>query len=721
MFGLTTNPTGLSTAGTNYAAINYAWFFYGSLQIYESGASIGAVFPVFTTSTVVSITYDGTNIKYWIDGALCRSVALAVGSPLYACWAGFNTAGTVGGIRNVQFDNYGDITAPLGGRVVNGLNCQGLAAQWACSGGGTINFLSNATSGYDLYWSVRFICIPVSQQGYSSAGFFDITCPTSGTITVITGNTTTSTVNCTSRGINLPANWVALYYILRPGNDNTSVQSNFVVVSYNTAGGWTTNSNWILIGTTNLDVSISFKCVPAQVNIPLGQGYTASTDTRSTVNAGSITTSGTLFTPGYVDVTNSNPGDLISKRYGPSDRYGIGQYTSGTVRVFTSGTYAPASICFSKAADDLRTGAATFTDLMTITSSGTVGIGIVSPVSGATLDVNGTGVFRGEITNYSYAGQYISLNTYWDGSKWNKYTPADGGFYIRGDNTLDGGNGGIQFGTQLTGSANLGASPRITIANSSGNVGIGLSGIGYGQAKLFAANDVTLIGGNYAGDVAAQVMAVGATNSNKRLAMMYDTTNNIGLVQAMIAGTGPSPLCLNAAGGSVGIGTASPATTLDVNGAISVGGTTVIDSSRNLQNIGNYNYQTTGLTTGCVNTLPNNNGTNIYQWNGIALPTSLTVLAGTTVQFHFRLGGYATNGNATLTWTIDMYNPTTTLYENISTFTMFCNTAVQQAFPHIATKTFSTATAYTYFRIACSGTTDNNSRVDVSWIKSLFN
>ena len=102
----------------------------------------------------------------------------------------------------------------------------------------------------------------------------------------------------------------------------------------------------------------------------------------------------------------------------------------------------------------------------------------------------------------------------------------------------------------------------------SSGVGIGTTSLGGGQGKLFVANDVTLASGNYAGDVSAQIMAVGSTNPLKRLALMYDTTNNIGLVQAMIAGTGTSPLILNAAGGNVGIGTTNPSYTLDVNGTI---------------------------------------------------------------------------------------------------------------------------------------------------------
>ena len=81
---------------------------------------------------------------------------------------------------------------------------------------------------------------------------------------------------------------------------------------------------------------------------------------------------------------------------------------------------------------------------------------------------------------------------------------------------------------------------------------------------LWSSKDVTLTTGNYAGDVAAQIIATGYSNSNKRLALMYDTTNNIGLVQAMIYGTGTSPLILNAAGGNVGIATTSPQAPLHI-------------------------------------------------------------------------------------------------------------------------------------------------------------
>lgn len=98
---------------------------------------------------------------------------------------------------------------------------------------------------------------------------------------------------------------------------------------------------------------------------------------------------------------------------------------------------------------------------------------------------------------------------------------------------------------------------------STGNVSVGTaSDIG---ARLVSARDITLIAGNYAGDVGCQLMATGATNTNKRLALMYDTTNDIGLIQSMVYGTGPKPLILNAAGGNVGIGVTTPRARLQVD------------------------------------------------------------------------------------------------------------------------------------------------------------
>jgi hypothetical protein len=85
-------------------------------------------------------------------------------------------------------------------------------------------------------------------------------------------------------------------------------------------------------------------------------------------------------------------------------------------------------------------------------------------------------------------------------------------------------------------------------------------------------------GSIYAGDPGAgQLILAGSTNTNKRLALMYDTTNNIGLIQAMTQGTGANSLVLNGAGGNVGIGITGPARALHVVSTAASPGPCVID------------------------------------------------------------------------------------------------------------------------------------------------
>jgi hypothetical protein len=65
MAALTADPT----ASTSYSTLDYAWYYAdgGSLAIFENGSSIGT-FGSYTTSTITTIEYDGSTVKYYKTG-----------------------------------------------------------------------------------------------------------------------------------------------------------------------------------------------------------------------------------------------------------------------------------------------------------------------------------------------------------------------------------------------------------------------------------------------------------------------------------------------------------------------------------------------------------------------------------------------------------------------------------------------------------------------------
>ena len=76
MFGLNTDPT----TDDSFSSIDYAWYFdNGTVRIYENGSLISSP-TTYTTSTVLSITYDGYNVRYYVDATLQRTVARAISS-----------------------------------------------------------------------------------------------------------------------------------------------------------------------------------------------------------------------------------------------------------------------------------------------------------------------------------------------------------------------------------------------------------------------------------------------------------------------------------------------------------------------------------------------------------------------------------------------------------------------------------------------------------------
>ena len=82
MISLNSDPA----TGINYANLDYAFYIDnpGYTGIYESGANpVNFGNSTYTTSTLFEIIYDGTNINYYMDGVLKRTVARSGSGPLY--------------------------------------------------------------------------------------------------------------------------------------------------------------------------------------------------------------------------------------------------------------------------------------------------------------------------------------------------------------------------------------------------------------------------------------------------------------------------------------------------------------------------------------------------------------------------------------------------------------------------------------------------------------
>lgn len=178
----------------------------------------------------------------------------------------YNNSGTFAGSSNLTWNNATN-TLTVAGTVLIGsssvVDWKNTTTQWTLSGGGLVTWTGSA-----LLWSQRVIAIPVERSEMGSSGYFDITCPTSGTITYYNNLDVTTTVTCTAAGIPL-GSWEALYYEVTEGMAEPTSQTRFRVVHYqNTV--WRPGPGWILIAAVNGDgTNIGhLKWMPGQVNLP---------------------------------------------------------------------------------------------------------------------------------------------------------------------------------------------------------------------------------------------------------------------------------------------------------------------------------------------------------------------------------------------------------------------------------------------------------------------
>lgn len=98
--------------------------------------------------------------------------------------------------------------------------------------------------------------------------------------------------------------------------------------------------------------------------------------------------------------------------------------------------------------------------------------------------------------------------------------------------------------------------------NASGQVGIGATGISAATNKL-------TLQGDDASTPASQLSIRGDSDTNERLLVGFDTTNNRSTLQSYAGASTMAPLLLNPSGGLVGVGTSTPVANLTVEGSIS--------------------------------------------------------------------------------------------------------------------------------------------------------
>jgi hypothetical protein len=81
MWGLCSTPT----SSANWQEIDYCFQGGSDNNIYinEKGVSISGTWGTWNLTTRFDITYDGVNVKYFVNGVVVRTVARAIGAALY--------------------------------------------------------------------------------------------------------------------------------------------------------------------------------------------------------------------------------------------------------------------------------------------------------------------------------------------------------------------------------------------------------------------------------------------------------------------------------------------------------------------------------------------------------------------------------------------------------------------------------------------------------------
>ena len=275
---------------------------------------------------------------------------------------------------------------------INGNNVltvmQSLRANRNLNGGGTITVDGSG----NVLWSARFIVISNGRGShFGTFGYFEINCPTSGTITGVGG---AANKIATAAGIPLAA-WEALYYIMPIAGGLSTINGNFRVASY--TSDLEIPSDWLLICVCNGDNNNYY--FNNGVILKAGQSYVGGSHTSTVIGSNTFTvgTASYFVANGNVGIGTTSPSNKLQVTGG----YIAQQQTDGSLarislintnRNWSLSNYGTAfSPTGSFHIADETAGLARFS----IDSNGNTGIGVGSP--NARLQVVGTANVSGNV------------------------------------------------------------------------------------------------------------------------------------------------------------------------------------------------------------------------------------------------------------------------------------------------------------------------------------
>lgn len=252
----------------DYGYIDYCIYnAAGVLYAYENGAPTSLAHS-FTSSATVLITYDGVNVRYYVDGALKRTVATTSGRTFYAAIAGGSNGGIVSDIQFGAYsqNDWGSIGGAL--KPEDGADVT-LTAQFA------VDIASSVDISFE-YTGTTASGVPKVMPVTATKGGTDVTTSNSASYTV-----TNFTGGCTSSNVTVD------------NTNGSSTKGKATIVNGSAAPG---TFDWIMTWNGTQVAKITVKVNKVLAAAPTGSGSGSSGYNKSgAIDAGGAGVSSTSY------------------------------------------------------------------------------------------------------------------------------------------------------------------------------------------------------------------------------------------------------------------------------------------------------------------------------------------------------------------------------------------------------------------------------------------